>query len=177
MYLSDNNPSDEINIMAKSKLLYWKTPMICIKNQWWRHDINQLCNTFAWACLENNQHCESDVVLFMAGDSSYFSATELYKEVERLADQESIDFKNAEYIWIYARLMAIKNSCDSDDTRFAELQDVIEDVALSQYEYPRELRHCDQYYMSDIPPFIALDYALDVFHALLQEYIMEPEKK
>ena len=160
MFLSDQSPKEEFSIISKCKLLYWKTPLLCITNQWWTHNIKEYCRMFAWSYLENNKNID-DKVLFLADGSSYTSDIDIINDIKDLANKETIDSMIAEYLWIYSRLMTIKNSDSSIDTRYAELQDVIEDIIISRYEYPQEIRHCDQYYLSDIQPFVAMDKLID----------------
>ncbi|MDR2440274.1 MAG: DUF2247 family protein [Planctomycetaceae bacterium] len=153
MFQKDGNSQTEIDILKRLNLLYWKIVSICIENKWFSKDD---VIYFSFTCLENNIADTDYRVSLIASGNHYKNDIDIQEVVSQLASNESISDLIAEEIWILARLIAVKESKESNEIRFNELQDII----MSAREYPEILRSCDQYHITNIKPFDAMDNAI-----------------
>jgi predicted ATPase len=153
MFQKDGNCQAEIDILKRLNLLYWKIADVCFENKWFtREDLIY----FSFACLECNIADTDYRVSLIAYGDHYKNDIDLQEIVSKIASNESINDQTAEEIWILARLIAVKESKESDEIRFNELQDII----MSAREYPEILYNCDQYHITNIKPFDAMDNAI-----------------
>jgi hypothetical protein len=153
MHQKDGNSQAEIDILKRLNLLYWKVADICFESKWFtREDLIY----FSFACLENNIADTDYRISLIASGDHYKNDIDLQEITSQLALDEPINDQTAEEIWILARLIVVSESKEPNEVRFNELQDII----MSAREYPEILRNCDQYHITNIKPFDAMDNAI-----------------
>jgi hypothetical protein len=160
--LQKNNCLAEIEVLQRFGLLYWKTALLAFESKWF--SIKDL-TSFAFACIESNIADSDYRVALIASGTHYKSDIDFHEVLMYLAKNETIDDLVAEEIWIFSRLVAVKESYESDDIKYEELQDIIE----SAHQYPPILHDCYRYRKpSDILPFDAMNNTIEYLHAKLE---------